>query len=180
MRDIPKQFDESRPVVTRRRFIGSTIGTLLLPMLPVQLLAGESSKSAFNPFGEINGDTLYALSQKLVGGGDINRKAVGLLATLIESNPDLKSGFAELAALNDPTSEEAQNRLSDDARSTCRNILFYWFDGYFGGKPVRERSTIFFALPVWGTVDYLTQPTLCKGYGYWARAIGTSANTAEA
>src|SRR5699024_715143 len=129
---------------------------------------------------EIDEDALYTLSQKLVGGGDLARSRVSQLATLLASQPALKSGAAELIQLKDPTSAHAQNGLSANGHGACTNILTYWYEGTFDGQPVEQRSSVFFGLPAWGTVDYFTQPTMCKGFGYWAQDVTGNSATAGA
>lgn len=165
-----------QPALSRRRFIGTTIGAtvgaLVLPLLPASLLAGEPASA------EIDEDALYALSQKLVGGGDLARGRVSRLATLLASQPALKTGAAELIQLKNPTSAQAQRGLSANGHSACTNILTYWYEGTFDGQPVEQRSSVFFSLPAWGTVGYLTQPTMCKGFGYWAQDVTGNAAAA--
>lgn len=167
-----------QPALSRRRFIGTsigaTVGALVLPLLPTGLLAAEPASAG------IGEDALYALSQKLVGGGDLARSRVSQLATLLASQPALKSGAAELIQLKNPASAQAQNGLSKNGHSACTNILTYWYQGMFDGQPVEQRSSVFFSLPAWGTVGYFTQPTMCKGYGYWAQDVTSNSATAGA
>ena len=176
----PKRFleDARASVVTRRRFVGVATGTLAAPILSGGELAQDystpqSGTPIASPAGaaEIDEDALYALSEKLVGGGDLKRDMVGPLAKLIGGDADLTSGFEELAQLEDPTSDSAQDGLSKSAEAASTNILLYWYDGYFGDQPVENRAEILFGLPVWGTVPYSAQPTVCKAFGYWANEV---------
>lgn len=165
-------------LVSRRRFIGVATGALAVPILAPGVLAQEiASPAAGTPVASqasvtlINEDALYDLSQKLVGGGSLSRDAVGPLAKLISEDANLAAGFTELTKLADPTSDEAQRGLSANARTVSTNILLYWYTGYFGNNPVENRADILFGLPVWSTVPYVTQPTVCKGFGYWANEV---------
>lgn len=166
--------------VTRRRFVGVATGAVAAPALVVNAVAQEElnvTPEHGTPVGspiapsEIDTDTLYTLSQQLAGDGKLAEEAVEPLATLIGADQQLVSGFEELVTYDDPTSDDAREQMSDDASATMKNILLYWYDGSFGDQPVENRADILFGLPVWGTVPYVTQPTLCKGFGYWANDI---------
>lgn len=177
--------DDDKPLVTypptlsRRYFLGTTIGAtagaLALTLLPPRLLAAQSAADT-----AISGDALYALSQKLVGSDDIDRDLVEPLTQLLNSQPPLQQGAAELAALDDPASDSARASLSSHGRDARSNILSYWFEGNFDGQPVPQRHAIFFSLPVWASVGYMTQPTMCKGFGYWAQDVTGSTDNAGA
>lgn len=168
--------------VTRRRFVGVATGALAAPVIPVTVLAQEySTPQSGTPIAspaapvEIDEDALFTLSQALVGGGKLNRDAVEPLAKLIGGDPDLTAGFEELAKFDDPTSDEARAGLSKNAEAASAHILLYWYEGYFGDQPVEHRAGILFGLPVWSTVSYITMPTVCKGFGYWATEVESDA-----
>lgn len=179
MPDPEKRPETTRArAVTRRRLVGVASGALAAPMLPAVALAQEySTPQSGTPVASaasaaaIDENALYELSQKLVGGGSLNRDIVGPLGALIGGDPALASGFEELATLDDPTSEGVRASLSDNAKAASTNILLYWYEGYFGDHPVENRAEILFGLPVWSTVPYVTLPTVCKGFGYWATEV---------
>ncbi|HWV24712.1 MAG TPA: hypothetical protein VNZ58_11030 [Thermomicrobiales bacterium] len=177
MSDTGKRTERSRTALNRRRFVGVASGALVAPVIPAVALGQEySTPQSGTPVAspaasEVDEDALYELSQKLVGGGNLSRDAVGPLAKLIGGDADLAAGFEELVKLDDPTSEDARAALSENAQAASTNILLYWYDGYFGDHPVENRADILFGLPVWSTVPYITMPTVCKGFGYWATEV---------
>jgi hypothetical protein len=120
----------------------------------------------------IDSDTLLTVSTALVGVDSLNADYVEPLPHLIGADPALAAGLDELAGADDLAADGSLDGLSDDAKTTATDILEYWYLGQFAGKPVENRAQIFFGLPVWGTVPYATQPTLCKSFGYWATDPG--------
>ena len=104
----------------------------------------------------------------LVGSDALNEDTASTLAQLVGADPVRVSGFEALAAVNNPA---ALDSLPDDAKTVASDILQYWYLGQFDGQPVENRAAIFFGLPVWRTVPYSTQPTLCKAFGYWATEV---------
>jgi len=167
-----------RPV-SRRHFVGAATGALAAPVL-AGTVAGQNldatpalGSPSSNPdiVAVIDAGALLALSEALVGGGQLNQDAVNPLALLIGSDPARVSGFEELTRLEDPATREALENISGDAARVVNDILQYWYLGYFEDQPVENRAELFFGLPVWGTVPYFTQPTLCKGFGYWATEV---------
>lgn len=165
--------------LTRRRFVGVATGALAAPVLAGAVVAQEQYNAtpqsgtpvASPAAAKVDEDALYDLSQTLVGGGKLDRNAIGSLAKLIGGDADLASGFEELVNLDDPTSDDARASLSENAQHASTDILLYWYDGYFGDHPVENRADILFGLPVWSAVPYVTQPTLCKGFGYWTNEV---------
>lgn len=128
-----------------------------------------ASPAATSP---IDAGTLLAVSTALVGTDALNADYVEPLARLIGADPALAAGFDELARADDLAADGSLDGLSDSAKATATDILTYWYAGYFEGNPVEHRAEIFFGLPVWGTLPYATQPTLCKSFGYWAADPG--------
>jgi hypothetical protein len=114
--------------------------------------------------------SLQQLSESLVGGGGINTDALPILASLIESDSSLAATLPELSAVTDFTTDNV-NALSDDARRLATDILQFWYLGQWESKPIEQRADLFFSLVSWQTVPYATQPTLCKGFGYWAQDV---------
>jgi hypothetical protein len=166
--------------LTRRRLVGVAAGAA------VPLAAGVVPASAHqqgatpapgtpvaSPAAElrIDVDALYAVSQRIVGGGELDRDAAEPLALLLSGDPARVSGFEELAGIDDPSSKKALDAMSDDARMVVDDIVRYWYLGFFEGKPAPNRAEMFFGLPVWSTVPYVVQPTVCKGFGYWASDV---------
>lgn len=153
--------------LTRRDLVkASTAATATLAGL-----AG-SSISAQTPGATpaIDLQTLQDLSTSLVGGGNINTDALPILSSLIEADPALIAALPNLAALTDFTTE-AVTALDDDTRRLASNILQFWYLGRWDGNPVEQRADLFFSLVSWQTLPYVTQPTLCKGFGYWAADV---------
>jgi hypothetical protein len=116
----------------------------------------------------IDPDKLLAVSTALVGVDSLNADYVPPLAQLIGADPKLAGGFDELASADNLAGDGSLDGLSGDAQTVATDILEYWYLGQFAGKPVEHRAQMFFGLPVWQTVPYATQPTLCKAFGYWA------------
>ena len=182
---VPRRSGEEPPTcrvrpVTRRRFVGAATGAFAAPALAGKIAAQEelnATPELGTPVASpaavvsIDVDALHALSQTLVGGGELNQNAVEPLAQLIGGDEELVAGFEELVQFDDPASAEARERMSGSASATVSAILHYWYRGYFDGQPVENRADIFFGLPAWSAVPYFTQPTLCKGFGYWATDV---------
>ena len=164
----------SEPRLNRRRLVGAASAALAMPMASATAQQAGGTPAAGTPIASpaasaaVDVETLLAVSTALVGSDTLSEDAAGALAQLIGSNPARVAGFETLAAADDPTALEA---LPDDAATVATDILTYWYLGQFDGQPVENRAAIFFGLPVWQTVPYATQPTLCKAFGYWATEV---------
>lgn len=167
--------------INRRRFVGAATGAVAGAFLTAPALAAAQSDLATPSQGSpitspvvsnpVDVEALYTLSQQLVGSDDLDRKAADALAALIGADPAHAAGFEELVALEKPGSRETLKGVSSDASALATSILTYWYLGMFDGRPVEHRADIFFGLAAWKTVPYFTQPTLCKGPGYWATDV---------
>ena len=162
------------PAVTRRRFVSVAAGAIA--STPLQVMAQstpETGQPVASPAGESQIDlgTLMTVSQALVGGGTLNDAALETLGGLISADPDRVAAFGELADLDDPSAPDALDAMSPGARSLVDDIVQFWYLGNFDGKPVENRAELYFKLPVWTTVPYAAQPTLCKAFGYWAMDV---------
>jgi hypothetical protein len=164
----------SMPGVTRRRFVGlAAAAVAAAPLEAATQSTPEAGQPVATPAAEvlINVEQLATVSEALVGGGTLREAALESLAGLISADPRRVSAFAELVALDDPASEEALGTMPRGVRQLADDIVHFWYLGYFDGKPVENRSELYFGLPVWGTLPYVTQPTTCKAYGYWASDV---------
>lgn len=172
-----------KPRVSRRRLVGMAPAVLAVPLVPgattlAQSERGESTPVAGTPIASpataipIDTEQLLAVSVALVGFDQLSDDAVAPLAQLIGADQTLASGFDALAHIDDLAADGALDGLSDAASATATDILTYWYLGQFEGQPVENRAGMFFGLPVWQTVPYATQPTLCKSFGYWATDPG--------
>jgi hypothetical protein len=165
--------------LTRRHFVGAAAGAISAPVAASsvaaqsELATPERGTPVASPAAaiSIDVDALYAISQQLVGGGNLDEASAGPLAKLISADQARTGGFEELSKLDKVASPSALKDISDDARQVVTNILEYWYLGQFDGQPVANRASMFFGLPVWATVPYVTQPTLCKSFGYWATEV---------
>lgn len=175
-----------RSGLTRRRVVGAAAGAIAAPVVASaaaaqsELATPERGTPAASPVVAVAIDVggLYALSQQLVGGGKLDETAVEPLAGLLSGDPARIAGFEELAKLDNAASASALTDISDNARQVVTDILQYWYLGQFDGQPVANRAAMFFGLPVWATLPYVTQPTLCKGFGYWATDVPVDDNGA--
>lgn len=185
MRDFERSpsLHPGKPRITRRRLVGVTSAALAAPLAPAAAQEergerGDSTPVPGTPIASpaaavpVDIDALLAVSVALVGVDSLKQDAARPLAQLIGADPGRAAGFEELTQVDDLAADGSLDGLSDDAASVARNILQYWYMGYFDGQPVENRETIFFGLPVWQTLPYATQPTLCKGFGYWATDPG--------
>lgn len=172
-----------RSRISRRRMVGMGSAALAAPLAPAIARAQQQDEAAGTPAPAspvaspatttpVDSDALLNVSIALVGTDSLNADYVEPLAYLIGADPALAAGFDELAGADDLAADGSLDGLSDSATATATDILTYWYTGYFGGNPVENRAEIFFGLPVWGTVPYATQPTLCKAFGYWATDPG--------
>ncbi len=180
MSDLERRFaHEAGPRVSRRRMVGMTSAALAAPLAPAVARAQQQDEAAGTPAPDspiaspaaaipIDTDQLLNVSIALVGVDTLNADYVEPLAKLIGADAALAEGFDELASTDNLAGDGSLDGLSDSATATATDILTYWYTGYFEGNPVENRAEIFFGLPVWGTVPYATQPTLCKAFGYWA------------
>lgn len=157
-----------QPSVSRRALIAASVAGATAVSLP---LAGNAFGQGATPAGAgIDRDNLLALSKRLVGGGDLATDAVDGLISLLSAEPGIESAVAELAALPEITPQTLA-AASAEAQRTATNILQYWYLGRYDDKPVAHRADLFFELVSWQALPYATQPTLCKGFGYWAAEI---------
>lgn len=168
---------ETTPV-TRRRFVGAAAGAAagalaVAPLHAVAQSTPETQQPVATPSGEVAVDLeqLATVSLALVGGGSLADEGVQMLGELIGTDSGRVAAFDELAALDDPGGEGALDGVSDDARALAGEIVTFWYIGEFDGMPVENRAELYFGLPVWGTLPYITQPTLCKAFGYWAMDV---------
>lgn len=114
--------------------------------------------------------TVFAVSQALVGGGTLADAALPPLVDLLAVEPGIEGVVRELSAIAEMT-PEALAAASPEARAVATNILTYWYQGQYDGAPVANRADIFFQFAAWQTLPYMTQPTLCKAFGYWAADV---------
>jgi hypothetical protein len=160
--------------LTRRGFVAVAAGSVAASSLHAAAQSTpETEQPVATPSGEIRIDSeqLARVSLALMGGGTLNDPGIETLAGLISANEQGVRAFDELAHLDDPSSEEALDKMSPNARDLVENIVQFWFMGQFDGNPVENRADLYFALPVWETVPYFAQPTLCKAFGYWALEV---------
>lgn len=161
--------------VTRRAFVGVAAGAVAA--VPLHAMAHQSTpqtgQPVATPAGEVTIDLgrLGEVSLALVGGGTLADTALETLGALISADPAMVAAFDELAALGDPSSPDAMDAMSGDARKLVGNIVEFWYLGNFDGSPVANRADLYFGLPVWKALPYIAQPTLCKAFGYWATDI---------
>jgi hypothetical protein len=161
--------------VTRRAFVGVAAGAIAA--VPLQAGAHQSTPQTEQPVATPAGkvaidlDRLKEVSSALVGGGTLADNALETLGGLISADPAAIAAFDGLAAVDDPASADAMDAMSGDERALVENILEFWYLGNFDGKPVENRADLYFGLPVWATLPYVSQPTLCKAFGYWATDI---------
>ena len=170
------------PRVSRRRMVGMTTAAIAAPLAPAIARAqqdeGAGTPAPASPIASpaaaiaIDTETLLSVSMALVGVDSLTADYVEPLAKLIGADPTLAGGFDELAQASDLAADGSLDGLSDAASATATDILTYWYLGQFEGQPVENRAEMFFGLPVWSTVPYSTQPTLCKAFGYWATDPG--------
>lgn len=160
--------------VTRRRFVGATAGVLAAaPLHALAQSTPETDRPVATPAATVAIDLeqLQAVSLALVGGGSFSDAGLQTLGGLISNDPARVAAFGEIAALDDPSTKDALDGMSGDARALVDDIVSFWYLGNYGGAPVANRADLFFGLPVWATVPYTTQPTLCKAFGYWATDV---------
>ncbi len=157
-----------QPSVTRRALIAASVAGATAVSLP---FAGQALGQEATPASaSIDRETLLALSKRLVGGGELATDAVDGLSALLAAEPGIESTLTELAALPEMT-PDALVSASTEAQRTAANILQFWYLGRYDDKPVAHRADMFFGLVSWQALPYSTQPTLCKGFGYWAKDI---------
>jgi len=157
-----------QPSVTRRALIAASVAGATAVSLP---FAGQALGQEATPASAgIDRETLLALSNRLVGGGELATDAVEGLAALLAAEPGIETTLAELAALPEIT-PDALASASTGAQRTAANILQFWYLGRYDDKPGAQRADMFFGLVSWQALPYATQPTLCKGFGYWAKKI---------
>ncbi|MGC4106270.1 MAG: sugar dehydrogenase complex small subunit [Thermomicrobiales bacterium] len=153
--------------LSRRRLIAGTTAAgvgLALPMVAAAEATPAASPAA------LDAAVVLRVSQAVVGGGTLDEAAVPPLVDLLAGEPGSAAAIAELAAIPDMT-PEALEAASADAKAVAANILSYWYQGQFNGKPAPNRAGIFFSLVSWQALPYMTQPTLCKAFGYWAADV---------
>lgn len=166
--------DTRPPALTRRRFVGATASALAASpaLAAAQATPGPGTQDA-TPAAtlKVDLDALYAVSQILVGTGNLNEDYTETLGLLLSADEARVEGFRELRGNANPTSEESLEAMSGNARTVVTDILSFWYLGHFDGQPVENRAEIVMGLPVWTTLPYFTQPALCKSFGYWAESF---------
>ncbi len=160
--------------VTRRRFVGAAAGVLAAaPLHAVAQSTPETDQPVATPAATVAIDLeqLRTVSLALVGGGSFSDAGLQTLGGLISNNPARVAAFEKIATLDDPSAPESLDGMPAEARALVDDIVSFWYLGNYGGAPVANRAELFFGLPVWATVPYTTQPTLCKAFGYWATEV---------
>jgi hypothetical protein len=160
--------------LTRRALVATAASTMAaLPRLASAQSTPETGQPVATPGSDlrIDVDELARVSLALVGGGSLNDAGLQTLAGLLSVEDADVRAFRELASVDDPSAEGALDDMSADARDLVENILQFWYLGQFGGNPVENRADLYFSLPVWSTVPWFTQPTLCKAFGYWSAEV---------
>lgn len=157
---------ESR-ALSRRRLVAGTAATGLSVALPTVAVA--QATPAASP-AALDAATVLAVSQALVGGGTLADAALPPLVELLAREPGIGPALAELSAIAEMT-PEALAAASPEARAVATNILTYWYQGRYNDAPVANRADIFFQFASWQALPYMTQPTLCKAFGYWAADV---------
>ena len=152
--------------LSRRQLVVGTTAAGLGSALPV-IAGAQSTPNANASPAALDADLVLRVSQSLVGGGTLEPAAATGLATLLAAEPGIEASLKELAAITEMTPEALQG-ASAEAQAVATNILTYWFQGRYNDAPAPNRSDIFFQLASWQALPYLTQPTLCKAFGYWA------------
>lgn len=149
---------------SRRLLIASSTAAGVGIAFPMAV-AAQATPSA-SP-AALDSSLVMRVSEAVVGGATLDDAALPGLVGLLAADPGNESALKELAGIADMT-PEALAGASDDAKGVAANILSYWYQGQYDGNPAPNRADIFFQLASWQALPYMTQPTLCKAYGYWA------------
>lgn len=157
--------------ISRRRFVVGAMASAgaAAPLATTTAQPATPAASAISP------EDLLTLSTRIVGGGKLDEAAAEPLAHLLASDPALVAGVEELVGLSDISPDTLQT-ASAEAQRAASNVLQYWYLGRFEGEPVANRADILFGLASWRALPYVTQPTVCKGFGYWAADIDLTAS----
>jgi hypothetical protein len=159
---------------TRRTAIaGAAAGLVVaLPQAALGHVANEATAAtpATAVEGSLDPAEVLRVSQALVGGGTLAEEAVPGLATMLAHEPDIAASLKAIASLSEVTTASIAT-LPEAAQRVAANIVSYWYIGEYDGKPAPNRADIFFSFASWQTLPYMTQPTLCKAFGYWATDV---------
>ena len=163
--ELEQPDDLERVAIDRRRLLRGASATAVAGALALgSVAAGAHGAPAV--LTAMDNEALLRISEGLAGGGSLGADALPTLMGLIGDDPAL----AELASLTSFTPESiAASSLA--ARQLATNILQFWYLGQWDGQPVDGRSGMYFSLVAWQTLPYATQPTLCKGFAYWATEV---------
>jgi hypothetical protein len=157
-----------------RRVIIRGIGAGIVSGGSIAALACDTAAQSASPSPAatttIDPDRLLQLSQALVGGGTLSPDLLEPLQRVISADPASASGYTALIGL-DPLTTESLAASTPEAQGFATNLLQFWLLGSWNDQPVEGRADIFFSLPVWQSLPYATQPTLCKAWGYWATDV---------
>lgn len=154
--------DLSRRELMRRVAAGAGLaGLATLPLGDRAAKAAVPAASAVTDPAQVQ--RLIALSQTLCGGGRFDPNRAAALLQLLDADPGLKRGLAEL--LTPPPATPAAP--SANAQATEEAILLYWYVGTFGGKPVPDRATAYYTLTAWQAM-YAPPYAVCKAFGAWS------------
>ena len=150
--------------LSRRQLVAGTIGAGL--GAGVSKAVAAQATPAPSATG-VDAERVLRVSQALVGVGSLAEAALPALVALLGAEPGIDATLDELATIADMT-PGALRGMSPEAQAVARNILSYWYLGEYDGSPVANRADVFFQLACWQSLPYMTQPTLCKAFGYWA------------
>jgi hypothetical protein len=154
---------------TRRRAIQG-LGVAAIAVTQGAITVNAAFAQSPSPVAAVDTGKLLELSQSLVGGGKLDEGMVEMLGQIIATDSAATGAVDELLAMN-PLSAESLAAGSPEAQLLATNILQFWYLGNWNNEPIENRASVFFQLPVWQTLPYSTQPTLCKAHGYWATEV---------
>jgi hypothetical protein len=155
--------------ITRRRAIQG-FGAAAIAVTQGALGGDAAFAQSPSPVAAVDSGKLLELSQTLVGGGNLDEGLVEMLGQIVAADPGSSGAVDELLAM-DPISAESLAAGRPEAQLLATNILQFWYLGNWNNEPIENRASVFFQLPVWQTLPYSTQPTLCKAHGYWATEV---------
>jgi hypothetical protein len=162
--------------LSRRRLLtGVGVASLTGGLSPLPTtettVAQDATPAAIDP-ARLSG--LVDLSRTLCGGGNFDSARATSLLGLLDADPALAQGLAELLASPpvDPagsaTPPAAPTSVpSSRAQAAAQAILVYWYVGVFNGDPVADRATAYYGLTAWQAM-YTPPFAVCKLFGGWA------------
>ena len=156
------------PRLTRRHLLagsGAAVATTTLAGSGFAQEATPATPAAVDP------EAFRALCLAVTAATELDDAGLEQLLGLFNEDPETAAELQALLATGDDFAEVDIRDLPFSALVIVTNILQFWYLGNFRNEPLENRADRFPGLVAWQALPYVTNQTVCKGFGYWATDV---------